>query len=263
VRMGAPIGGRSHLLQLAFVVVLKGVVGPTSATTITTNHRRTYCVELAERAEATVRELRDQVKTLQGTVDGLTANIRALVTNVSLQKRLLKVSTTTQPRGRRLVNESMGCRDYSGSGVCPTCGGGGAFDPCPPDSRCHSEINTTCTALQSVGNQPGFEYGWSSVHTLAECAAAVVCIDCSGVSSSTIDRVPCPPDGYNGVNTSRVLLLLDNTENLNLSSAFGTNTRYPRYMAGLSLSNATIDGSLLDMYSMRIGGNVNLSQTTV
>jgi uncharacterized protein YjbI with pentapeptide repeats len=60
-----------------------------------------------------------------------------------------------------------------------------------------------------------------------------------------------------------VLLLLDNTRNLNLSGAFGGDSAYPHFMAGLSLSNATIDGSLLDMSAMRIGGNVNLSQTTV
>eukprot|EP00037_Helgoeca_nana_P031680 m.407427 g.407427 ORF g.407427 m.407427 type:complete len:710 (-) comp28444_c1_seq12:1186-3315(-) len=291
--MGAPIGGRSQLFQksLAFLAVLGGAVASISATTTTTTSPRDVsrrvlwprsaspsntptlnqnCIERAERAEATVRELRAHVQTLQGTVERLTTNIKAHVPEASLQNHLLELVSSTQQRDRRFGNDGddddnnspFGCRDYSGSGVCPMCGG--TFDPCVPGSSCFSEINTTCTVLNSVGNnQTGFEYGWSSVHTVAECAAAVVCIDCSGRSSATIDRVPCPPDGYTGANTSRVLLLLDNTRNLNLSSAFGANTRYPRYMAGLSLSNATIDGSLLEMYFMRIGGNVNLSRTTV
>jgi hypothetical protein len=95
--------------------------------------------------------------------------------------------------------------------------------------------------LQSAFKPTGFEYGWSSLHTYVECAAAVVCIDCSAESSSAIDQVPCPPDGYTGDNTSRVLLLLDNTQHLNFTSSFGGSTAYPRYMAGLSLSNATVN----------------------
>ena len=117
-------------------------------------------------------------------------------------------------------------------------------------------INSTCALAAPSGTYGNFG-------GLDICLRQLVCVDCSNVTAAAfpLEQVPCPPAGLgSGYNTRRVVLVLDNNQNLDLDGAFGWwQSPYPEYLAGLSLANTSLVGPQIYLSSMTIAGDVNLS----
>ena len=141
---------------------------------------------------------------------------------------------------------------YHRADRCVVCGG--AFDDCPASGPCSEWIirRLALPELPEGGMGP-------AAGSLA--SDDLVCVDCSGVPA--LEHIPCPPPGYAGVNTSVVGLFLDNTRQLDLTGAFGPGNPYPEYVGGLSLANASLQGSQLNFAGMHCQGDLSLAGATI
>lgn len=185
----------------------------------------------------------------------------SLGTRTDSHSKHMKLLTRARPPRQDDTTRGVGCRDYTAvPGVCNICGGETGIS-CLAGSGCHAKIPEVCSSAQQLSTLVS-EFSYAENYSV--CLEAVVCIDCSTAPAYALDQVPCPPSAYSSGNTSRVLLMLDNSPQLNISGAFGPKSNaYPAHLAGISLSNTTVLGGLFHFENMVIGGSFNMTNTLV
>eukprot|EP00040_Diaphanoeca_grandis_P032765 m.199369 g.199369 ORF g.199369 m.199369 type:complete len:1145 (-) comp32730_c0_seq7:213-3647(-) len=222
-----------------------------------------HCFNRVKELETRIQVLESNIQEMlqerhDDDVDRLTASTHSTGVDVRKKRDVTGV-------GSGVGGDGGGCTpysDYNESGQCSICGGGGGpsaewTELC--DGDCLAQITQSCSFFGDLGYD---------AYDL--CLNGTICIDCSNaaaMSKTRLVQVPCPPDGYGSYNTSNVFLRLDNNHHLNLTGAFGIDNGvenvYPHLVAGISLSNTTLDGLQFNFKDMSIQGNMNMSFATV
>ena len=233
-----------------------------------------HCHTRVEELEQTIRGLKRKNQGLEQFIGTIKDNIYEHILNSSLQQRLLSHtfdgnmvidrdpsmpwsdSFRERRQGSGTDTNCIPYPNYVNSNQCTICGGNNASNPWDKtcEGRCKQQINSSCAngVVYSV--------------TISECLKSnqhkeTICIDCSDVSAN-LEQVPCPPEGYSGENTGKIVLLLDNNQHLNLNNAFRTGTQYSTNLGGISLTNTALNGTQFKFDSMTIG-YFDMSSATV